>query len=56
MWTPRGSKRGPNLAVCEENMVTTQLGGRDLPASPRYQPSGTRPPNRGALSHFAPVL
>jgi hypothetical protein len=37
MWTPWGSEGGPKVAVCEENMVTTQRNGRDLPASPRYQ-------------------
>ena len=35
--------------------VGTQPDGRALPVSPRYQPNGTRPPNRGALCHFAPI-
>lgn len=34
---PRGSNGGPEVAVCEGNMVTTQRNGRDLPASPRFQ-------------------
>lgn len=35
--------------------VGKERRGRALPVLPRYQPSGTRPPNWGALSHFAPV-
>ena len=50
-----GVQGGADVWFREGISVGTELDGRALAVSSRYQPSGTRPLNRGALSHFTPV-
>ncbi len=52
---PGGAEGGAAVRTREGISVGTEPVGEPFPSLPRYQPSGTRPPNRGALSHLAPV-